>query len=83
MTETTLDVRSLVPKERHRKIFTLFDSLAVGGKMVLVNDHDRRPLHRQFDAERRGQFTWRYLEQGPQVWRIEIGRTNLASAGVR
>ena len=83
MTEITLDVRSLVPKERHRKIFTLFDSLVVGGKMVLANDHDPKPLWRQFEAERPGQFTWRYLEQGPQIWRVEIGRTDPARAGVR
>ena len=79
----TLDVRSLAPAERHRKIFETYDKLAVGDKFVLVNDHDPRPLYYQFDAEHKGEFSWRYLEQGPQVWRVEIGRTKLARAAVR
>lgn len=75
MTETRiLDVRSLVPAERHRSIFATYDRLTAGGKFVLVNDHDPRPLYYQFEAEHRGEFSWRYLEQGPQIWRVEIGR---------
>lgn len=70
-----LDVRTLVPAERHRRIFESWGRLAAGEKFVLVNDHDPKPLYYQFDAEHAGEFTWRYLEQGPQVWRVEIGRT--------
>ena len=42
---------------------------------VLVNDHDPKPLYYQFSFERAGTFTWRYLEEGPEVWRVEIGKT--------
>lgn len=70
-----LDVRTLVPAERHRKIFETYNQLGVGGKFVLVNDHDPKPLYYQFDVEHHDAFSWRYLEQGPQVWRVEIGRT--------
>jgi uncharacterized protein (DUF2249 family) len=45
---------------------------------VLVNDHDSKPLYYQFAAEHEGQFSWGYLEQGPEVWRVRIGR---AAAG--
>ena len=69
-----LDVRTLVPAERHRRIFATYEGLAAGEKFVLVNDHDPKPLYYQFDAEHHGQFSWRYLEQGPEVWRVEIGR---------
>ena len=79
----TLDVRSLVPAERHRKIFETYDGLTVGNKFVLVNDHDPKPLYYQFDAEHHGEFSWRYLEQGPKIWRVEIGRTKLARAAAR
>ena len=79
----TLDVRSLVPAERHRRIFETYDGLTVGGKFVLVNDHDPKPLYYQFDAEHHGEFSWRYLEQGPKIWRVEIGRTKLARAAAR
>lgn len=74
----TLEVRSLVPAERHRKIFETYDGLAVDDKFVLVNEHDQKPLHYQSDSEHKGEFSSSYLEQGPQVWRVEIGRTTLA-----
>lgn len=84
MTETKiLDVRSLIPAERHRSIFVTYDRLPVGGKFILVNDHDPKPLYYQFEAEHRGEFSWRYLEQGPKVWRVEIGRTKAPVAAAR
>jgi hypothetical protein len=62
MTERTiLDVRSLVPAERHQNIFKSYDGLAVGDRFVLVNDHGPKPLWYQFDAEHHGEFSWRYL----------------------
>ncbi|MBX6351258.1 MAG: DUF2249 domain-containing protein, partial [Clostridia bacterium] len=28
----------------------------------------------QFAAEEPGRFTWEYVESGPEVWRVRIGR---------
>jgi len=42
-----------------------------------VNDHDPKPLRYQFEAEHRDAFTWDYLERGPRVWRVRIGRAPL------
>jgi regulator of cell morphogenesis and NO signaling len=69
-----LDVREMPPRIRHPKIFETFDALPAGGAFVLVNDHDPKPLFYQFQAERAGVFAWRYLEQGPEAWRVEISR---------
>ncbi len=69
-----IDVRSLVPMQRHQKIFELVDQLAPGGKFILVNDHDPKPLYYQLEAEHPQQFSWTYIETGPVVWRVEIGR---------
>ena len=69
-----IDVRSLVPAQRHAKIFELVGQLTPGGSFVLVNDHDPKPLYYQLEAEHPQQFSWTYLERGPQVWRVEIGR---------
>jgi uncharacterized protein (DUF2249 family) len=74
-----IDVRSLVPAQRHSKIFELVNQLAVGGSFVLVNDHDPKPLYYQLEAEYPQQFSWTYLERGPQVWRVEIGRQQKAA----
>lgn len=70
-----LDVRPVPPPRKHPTIFETFDALKPGESMVLVNDHDPRPLRYQFEAERAGQFAWEYLEQGPDVWRVEIRKT--------
>ncbi|XRQ12098.1 DUF2249 domain-containing protein [Actinomadura welshii] len=69
-----LDVRTLVPAQRHRQIFAAFGELGPGEAFVLVNDHDPKPLYYQFAAEHPGDFTWDYQEEGPEVWRVRIGR---------
>jgi uncharacterized protein (DUF2249 family) len=69
-----LDVRSLPPALRHERIFAKFGELAGGESYVLVNDHDPKPLRYQFEAEHAGAFTWEYLERGPEVWRVRIGK---------
>ena len=51
-----------------------YRDLAPGAGFVLVNDHDPKPLRYQFEAEHAGQFTWQYLDSGPEVWRVRIGR---------
>jgi len=70
----TLDVRELPPRERHPLIFATFESLPAGGAFELVNDHDPKPLQYQFSAEHPDRFTWDYLEQGPETWRVRVGR---------
>jgi uncharacterized protein (DUF2249 family) len=69
-----LDVRQLPPPQRHALIFATYEKLAGGEGFVLVNDHDPKPLYYQFQAERPGEVSWDYLEQGPDVWRVRIGR---------
>ena len=70
--KTTIDVRPIAPRERHPLIFGGFDEIAAGEALLLINDHDPKPLYYQLEAEHPRQFSWTYLEQGPQVWRVEI-----------
>ena len=72
---TRLDVRVIPPRDKHPRIFQIFDALAPGEHFVLVNDHDPVPLRYQLLAERPGQFTWKYLEEGPMVWQVHIGKS--------
>lgn len=69
-----LDVRPIPPREKHPTIFRTFDALAIGQNMVIINDHDPRPLRYQFQAERPERFDWTYEEEGPEVWRVRIAR---------
>ena len=71
---TTLDVRELVPRERHTRIFAQFEQLAPGEALLLINDHDPKPLYYQFQAEHPGEVDWQYVEQGPDVWQVRIGK---------
>lgn len=70
--ENKIDVRPIEPREKHIRIFDMFNSLKSGEKMEIINDHDPRPLHYQMLAENDGQFQWKYLEEGPEVWRVEL-----------
>ena len=76
----TVDARILPVPQKHPTIFTTFERLAIGESMLLVNDHDPKPLYYQFAAERTGQFDWLCLENGPEVWKVEIRRTGSAMA---
>ncbi len=69
-----IDVRTIPPRERHPLIFSTFRELAAGESLLLINDHDPKPLYYQFQAEHTNQFNWDYLEQGPDVWQVRIGK---------
>lgn len=72
--KSTIDVRSIPPRERHPLIFNTFTNLAAGESLLLINDHDPKPLYYQFQAEHTNRFDWNYLEQGPDVWKVQIGK---------
>ncbi len=69
-----IDVRTIVPRERHPMIFNTFHELTPGQDFTLVNDHDPKPLYYQIEAEHPKQFSWAYLESGPVAWKVKIGR---------
>jgi uncharacterized protein (DUF2249 family) len=69
-----LDVRDMVPRERHSTIFDRFEALHTGDTLRLINDHDPKPLRYQMLAELPGEFTWEPEQQGPEVWIIRIGK---------
>lgn len=71
---TELDVRIIPPRDKHPAIFRALDDLASGQSLLLVNDHDPRPLRYQLDAERPNTFDWEYEAEGPEVWRVRISR---------
>ena len=75
-TESIVDVRAIEPRYRHPLIFDTFDNLPVGQSMVLVNDHEPRPLYYQFLHERSGQFAWPYVQPGPIEWQVRLVRVS-------
>ncbi|MGH8736544.1 MAG: DUF2249 domain-containing protein [Burkholderiales bacterium] len=71
---STIDVRTIIPRERHPLIFNTFHNLAPGDAFLLVNDHDPKPLYHQFQVELGEKFQWEYLESGPKIWRVRIAK---------
>lgn len=67
-----VDVRDMIPRERHPLIFKTFDAMEVGDSFELINDHDPKPLYYQFQMERPGEIDWEYLEEGPETWRVKV-----------
>jgi uncharacterized protein (DUF2249 family) len=70
-----VDVREIPHGRRHPRIFTRFGRLAPGESFVLVNNHDPKPLRREFEAAHPGRFSWEYVESGPEQWQVRITRT--------
>jgi uncharacterized protein (DUF2249 family) len=70
----TVVVPDFPPREKHPTIFNTFDGLASGENMLIINDHDPRPLLYQFMMERPEKFEWNYLEEGPEVWQVAISK---------
>jgi regulator of cell morphogenesis and NO signaling len=69
-----LNVTLLEPRLKHSTIFARFDELADGYSLTILNDHDPKPLYYQLLGERGNIFSWEYLEQGPEWWKIKISK---------
>ena len=70
----SLDLRPMPPFERHEKIFRIWDSLKPGETLRIINDHDPKPLRYQFEAEYKGKYEWKYEQEGPEDWVVNIRR---------
>lgn len=67
-----LDVRGMPKPDKHPTIFAAYDALAVDEGFVLVNDHDPKHLHEEFDRDYGPGYGWEYLNQEVRDWRIRI-----------
>ena len=70
--ENILNVTLLEPRQKHPTIFVRFDELQEGESLTIHNDHDPKPLYYQLLGERGNIFTWEYLEQGPESWKVKM-----------
>lgn len=72
LTDGVLDVRGMRKPEKHPAIFAAYDALAVGESFVLVNDHDPKHLHEEFDRDYGPGYAWEYLNREVRDWQIRI-----------
>lgn len=77
-TDHELDVRTLRKPDKHPAIFAAYGALPAGGSFVLINDHDPKHLHDEFEADHAGSYRWEYLATEPRNWRIKITKLTAA-----
>jgi len=77
-----LDLRQIPPSQRHTLIFDEWDALKPGETLKIINDHDPKPLHYQFEAEYTSQYEWEYDLQGPADWVVRITKEGVGANGV-
>src|SRR5579872_3412278 len=75
-----IDVTKIEPRLKYPSIFDAFDALSEGAAILIHNDHDPKPLYYQLLAERGNTFMWSYVENGPQVWEVEIRKNEARQA---
>jgi len=72
--ENILNIALLEPRQKHATVFARLYALKEGENFIINNDHDPKPLYYQLLNERGNTFTWEYLEQGPDWWKVSIGK---------
>lgn len=76
--DNILNVTLLAPGLKHSTVFEKFDNLLSGESLILHNDHDPKPLYFEISSKRGDVFSWDYLEQGPELWRVKITKNKTA-----
>jgi uncharacterized protein (DUF2249 family) len=69
-----LDARAIPHAIRHATVFGALGAIGPRQAMVLVAPHDPLPLLRQIDQRFGPRFEVRYLERGPDAWRLLFAR---------
>jgi len=79
--ETKVDVRAIAVERRHPLVFASFDALREGAALLLVTDHEPRPLRAEFAAARAGRFAWSQARVDDGHWEATIRKLGEAAAG--
>ena len=70
----TVNATEYPPHLKHKVIFETFSKLNPSESMLLINDHDPKPLHYQFESMFPGGYNWEYVEQGPFKFQVQISK---------
>jgi uncharacterized protein (DUF2249 family) len=70
-----LDVQTIPHAIRHAAIFGAIDALKPSAALIISATHNPLPLLSQLQARHGDAYATRYLDDGPERWRILIRRT--------
>ena len=76
-----VDVRPIPKPQRHPLIFAALEKLEIGDSLTIKNDHNPIPLRGQVGEFFAGEFEWRYLEEGPEIFRLCFTRVAQSKGG--
>jgi uncharacterized protein (DUF2249 family) len=68
--------------ERHARIYAAFDSLEAGASLLVITDHEPRPLRLQLEQLRPQQFIWAQRHLGIGRWDIALRRISTSAGEV-
>lgn len=74
MENKELDVRVLIPIQRHELLLKMFKELPVQESFVFINDHDPLPLFYEFRSIHGDVVGWEYLNRGGRDWKVKVTR---------
>ncbi len=69
-----LDTRVIPHAIRHATIFGALSSIAPERGMIIVANHNPLPLLAQLEERAPGEFEVSYLEEGPEVYKVQFVR---------
>src|SRR5699024_5358243 len=73
--EKDIDVRTLIPTERHKLLLKMFKELPKDESFTFINDHDPKPLYYEFCSIFGDVVGWEYLSRDSRAWKVRVTRT--------
>lgn len=67
-----LDATEIPHAIRHATVFGALEVVGSGGGLVLLAPHAPLPLLRQIEARWPGRFVVSYLQEGPEIWKVQF-----------
>lgn len=67
-----LDATAIPHAIRHATIFGALEVVGTGGGLVLLAPHAPLPLLRQIEDRWPGRFEVSYLQEGPEIWKVQF-----------
>ncbi|MFA5524964.1 MAG: DUF2249 domain-containing protein [Tissierellales bacterium] len=74
----TLDLSNFNHNNKHKAIFSAFDNLDLGEQMLLIDNSDPSMLFNHLDDEIGTKLDWKYLEEGPDQWKVAVEKRYLS-----
>ncbi len=71
-----IDARAVPDRQKKTYFFSTFDNLNENEEMIIINSHDASPLQKLYQQERPGLTEWKYLLEGPPLWKISIKKVS-------